>query len=120
MPVPVTQIRVVLSTAGSREEGERIAHALVDQQLAACVNILPGLTSIYRWQGKVESAREILLVIKTSAERLEVLESELHRLHSYEVPEFLVLNVESGSSAYLEWLEVTLRLAHLDIEDSDS
>jgi periplasmic divalent cation tolerance protein len=120
MPVPAAQIRIVLSTAGSREEGERIARALVDQHLAACVNLLPGLNSVYRWQGKVESAEETLLVIKTSAELLENLESELHRLHSYEVPEFLVLNVESGSSAWLEWLKLSLRLAHSDIENSES
>jgi periplasmic divalent cation tolerance protein len=104
MPVPSTQARIVLSTAGSTAEAECIARALVEERLAACVNLIPRLTSIYRWQEKIESAEEVLLLIKTSAERLTELEATLHRLHSYEVPEFLVLNIESGSRPYLSWL----------------
>jgi periplasmic divalent cation tolerance protein len=96
--------KIVLSTAGSREEAEKIAHALVENRLAACVNLIPGLTSIYHWQGKVETADETLLLIKTTAEKLEGLQSALRDLHSYDVPEFLVLPVEGGSEAYLRWL----------------
>jgi len=98
------EIRLVLTTAGSREEAKRLAHALVEQRLAACVNLVPGVTSVYRWQGKVESADEILLVIKTSVANLGRLEESLRALHSYEVPEFLVLRPESASQPYLDWL----------------
>jgi periplasmic divalent cation tolerance protein len=98
------QVRLVLSSAGSREEGETIAQALVESRLAACVNIVRGITSVYRWQGKVESAEEVLLLIKTTTARLAELEAALHRLHSYDVPEFLVLPVEGGSAAYLRWI----------------
>jgi periplasmic divalent cation tolerance protein len=104
MPVSGSQLRLILSTAGSHDEADRIAHALVDAQLAACVNLLPGLQSIYRWQGKVESAGEVLLLIKTTAANLDRVESALRAAHSYEVPEFLVLTPESGSEAYVRWL----------------
>lgn len=104
MPVPANEVRLILTTAASREEAERIARALVDDRLAACVNILPGLSSIYRWKGEVESAAEMLLLIKSTAANLERLEAALHRLHSYEVPEFLVFTPESAGKAYLDWL----------------
>ena len=104
MIVPATEARLILTTAGSREEAERIARALVDEQLAACVSIIPGLTSVYRWQGKVEAAPEILLLIKTTAANLTRLEEAIRRLHSYEVPEFIVLAPESASKPYLDWL----------------
>ena len=94
MIVPATEARLIVTTAGSRDEAEHIARALVDERLAACVSIIPGLTSIYRWQGKVEAAPEFLLLIKEA----------VRRLHSYEVPEFLVLTPESASKPYLEWL----------------
>ncbi|MBT9332720.1 divalent-cation tolerance protein CutA [Paracidobacterium acidisoli] len=109
MTVAAADVRIVLSTAGSREEAERIAHTLVEERLAACVNLAPGLTSIYRWQEKIESAEEVLLLIKTSARHLENLEAALKRLHSYEVPELLILRVESGSREYLDWLAGCLR-----------
>jgi len=96
--------RIVISTAGSPEEASRISRELVERRLAACVNRLSGLTSIYRWQGAIEEASEVLLIIKTSADRLPALEAALRELHSYEVPEFLVLPVASGSRAYLDWL----------------
>jgi periplasmic divalent cation tolerance protein len=104
MIVTAEEVRIVLSTAESREEAERIARALVEQRLAACVNLIPGLTSIYRWQGAVESADEILLLIKTTEANLKDLEAALRELHSYDVPEFLVLDAEAASSAYLSWL----------------
>lgn len=95
---------IVLSTAGSPEEAARISHELVERRLAACVSRVPGLLSVYRWQGAVEEADEILLLIKTSTDRLTGLEAALRELHSYDVPEFLVLPVASGSQAYLDWL----------------
>lgn len=104
MPVSGSQLRLILSTAGSRDEAERIAHALVHPQLAACVNIVPGLQSIYRWQGKVESAEEVLLLIKTTVANLDRVESALRAAHSYEMPEFLVLTPESGGKDYVRWL----------------
>jgi periplasmic divalent cation tolerance protein len=104
MTVPATDSRLVLTTAVSQDEAERIARTLVDERLAACVNIIPGVTSIYRWLGALETAAEILLLIKTTAANLAPLEAALHRLHSCEVPEFLVLTPESASQPYLNWL----------------
>ena len=95
---------IVLSTAGSPEEAARISHALVERRLAACVNRVPGVTSVYRWQGAIEESAEVLLIIKTAAEKLPELEAALRELHSYEVPEFLVLQVAAGSRSYLDWL----------------
>ena len=105
----MTDFQIVLSTCADREQAERIAHRLVEQQLAACVNILPGVQSIYRWQGNVESSAEVLLVIKTSASLIPEVQSTIASLHSYEVPELLVLPVSGGSEAYLAWLKASLR-----------
>ena len=96
---------VVLSTCASREEAERIGSSLVDRQLAACVTILPGATSIYRWQGKVEKATEWVLVIKTRKDLFESLALELKTMHSYEVPELIAFTIVDGSEAYLNWIE---------------
>lgn len=104
MIVPAADARIVLTTASSREEAEAIARGLLDMRLAPCVNILPGLTSVYRWKGDIETASELLLIIKTTAANLERAESALRRLHSYEVPEFLVLTPEAAGKAYLDWL----------------
>jgi periplasmic divalent cation tolerance protein len=104
MILPASSVRIVLSTTGSRDEAERIARGLVEEQLAACVNIVPGLQSIYRWQNTEESAEEVLLLIKTTAANLARVESALGGAHSYEVPEFLVFTPESASEAYLRWL----------------
>jgi periplasmic divalent cation tolerance protein len=105
----MSDFQIVLSTCANREEAERIAHRLVELQLAACVNILPGVQSIYRWQGNVESAAEVLMVIKTRADLVPEVELTIAGLHSYEVPEFLVLPVFGGSHAYLAWLRDSLR-----------
>ena len=105
----MADFQIVLTTCADREQAERIAHRLVEQHLAACVNILPGVQSIYRWQGKVETAAEVLMVIKTSADLVSEVELTIAGLHSYEVPEFLVLPVFAGSHAYLAWLRDSLR-----------
>jgi periplasmic divalent cation tolerance protein len=95
---------VVFSTCASPEEAERIARRLVDARLAACVNIVPGIRSIYRWQGNVEDAAEQLLVIKSSRAAFPALCAEIEKLHPYEVPEILALPVVDGSEKYLSWL----------------
>jgi periplasmic divalent cation tolerance protein len=100
---------VVLVTCPTAAEARRIARAVVEANLAACVNILPGAVhSIYRWKGKVESARERLLLIKTSRKRLAKLQAAVERMHSYDVPEFIAIPIEAGSAAYLAWLEECL------------
>ncbi len=100
---------VVLVTCSGAAEARRIARAAVGARLAACVNILPGaIQSIYRWKGKVESARERLLLIKTSRKRLAKLQATVERLHSYDVPEFIALPIAAGSPAYLAWLDECL------------
>jgi periplasmic divalent cation tolerance protein len=101
---------VVLSACRSPEEAHKLAHALVEKRLAACVNIVPGVRSVYHWKDAIEEEEETLLVIKSSRPLLEELCSELERLHSYEVPEVIALTVVDGSEAYLAWL--TRELAH--------
>jgi periplasmic divalent cation tolerance protein len=102
----LTDKYLVLVTCRSAAEARRIADAVVEKRLAACVNILPGaVTSIYRWKGRVESAREKLLLIKTSRGRLAKLQATVERLHSYDVPEFIALPIAAGSRTYLSWLE---------------
>jgi periplasmic divalent cation tolerance protein len=97
--------RVVLVTCGSKREARKIAKGVVGKRLAACVNIgMAAVESVYRWKGKVEIGREFLLVIKTTAGRVAALEKEVKRLHSYEVPEFLVLEVAAGAWEYLRWV----------------
>ena len=96
---------VVLSTCASPEEAERIARALVEKRLAACVNVLPGNRSVYRWKGAVEDASEVLLVIKSSRALFAQLRGELEKLHSYEVPEVIALPVVDGSERYLGWMD---------------
>jgi periplasmic divalent cation tolerance protein len=104
----MADFQIVLSTCGDRETAERIAHRLVELRLAACVNILPGVQSVYRWQGAVESAAEVLMLIKTNAPLIHEVQSTIAGLHSYEVPEFLVLPISGGSEAYMAWLETSL------------
>src|SRR5580700_6946011 len=89
--------RVVLVTCGSIAEARKLGRALVEKRLAACANIVAGVESIYRWKDKVERAREVLVMMKTSATRLRELESEVKRIHSYDVPEFIVLSIAAGS-----------------------
>jgi len=95
---------VVLTTAGSRAEAERVASVLVEERLAACVNLIAPLTSIYRWRGAVERAREVLLVIKTRRTLVPRIAARVRALHSYEVPEVIALPVVAGARSYLAWL----------------
>ena len=100
---------LVFSTVGDPEDAERVARELVDRRLAACVNIVPGLTSVYRWKGKVESEAELLLVIKTTRDRFEDLREALLTVHPYEVPEIVGVPIEAGHDAYLSWLHENVR-----------
>ena len=105
----MTDKRIVLTTAGSEDEARKIARHLVENHLAACVNLVPRVESIYRWQGKVESATEWLLVIKTTTQRFPAVHDAIRELHSYEIPECVVLSVEDGSTPYLQWLEESVK-----------
>jgi periplasmic divalent cation tolerance protein len=98
---------VVLITAGSQEEGHRIATLLVSHNKAACVNIVPGVDSLFRWQGELDSARESLLVVKTRASLFPDIVELIKSVHSYEVPEIIALPIIAGSEEYLEWLDNT-------------
>jgi periplasmic divalent cation tolerance protein len=96
---------LVLTTAGNEAEARKIAHELVERQLAACVNIVPRIQSVYRWEGKVETAEEYLLLIKTTKSRGAEVQAAIRELHSYDLPECIVISVEGGSAEYLKWIE---------------
>lgn len=96
---------VVLMTAGSRDEADKIANALVTEMLAACVNVLPGVTSVYRWEGEVQRDQEWLLVAKSTRQVLDDLVRRVQALHSYDLPEVIALPVVGGSEAYLRWVD---------------
>lgn len=100
----MTDKRIVLTTAGTKEEAHKIARALVERQLAACVNIVPHVESVYRWEGEVEQGQEWLLLIKTTAKAFAQVREAIGELHSYELPECLCLAIEDGSAAYLGWI----------------
>jgi periplasmic divalent cation tolerance protein len=110
---PALDARILLSTAASPDEAQRIARALVEERLAACVNIIPGARSIYRWAGEIHEDQELVLLIKTTREYLSTLEERLKALHSANVPEILVIVPESGSRDYLLWMDECLRLPDL-------
>ncbi len=99
---------VVLSTCSSREEADRIAWQLVDQRLAACVSVVPGVGSVYRWQGAVERAEEVLLIVKSSRALFQPLRARIEQLHSYSTPEIVALPIVDGAEAYLSWMAVEL------------
>jgi len=96
---------VVFVTCGSEEEGLKIANALVEEHLAACVNLISPVRSIYRWEGKIWDENEWLLIIKTQKDRFEELEKKVKSLHSYSVPEIISLPIGDGSSSYLKWIK---------------
>lgn len=99
-----SQPLVVFCTCPDQASAERIATTVVEERLAACVNILPGLTSIYRWQGQAQRDTELLLLLKTQDEVYPLLEVRIRELHPYDVPEIIALPVRMGSSAYLDWI----------------
>jgi periplasmic divalent cation tolerance protein len=99
---------VVLSSCATEADAERIARGLVEARVAACVSILPGASSFYRWQGALETARECLLIIKTSRDHFEALRTEMEKIHPYEVPELLALPVVEGAANYLNWIDTCL------------
>jgi periplasmic divalent cation tolerance protein len=99
---------LVLTTVKNGIEARRMAEKLVSEKLAACVSAVPNVTSVYRWRGKVERTREVMLVAKTSAKKPDRLIHRIKELHSYEIPEILVLRVERGLPEYLKWLEESL------------
>jgi periplasmic divalent cation tolerance protein len=107
----MTDKRIVLTTSGSAAEARKIAQHLVEQRLAACVNIVPQIGSIYRWQGKVESSQEWLLLIKTTAGKFPAVRDAIRSLHSYELPECIVVRIEDGSPDYLRWLAESVESA---------
>src|SRR5260370_23548716 len=100
---------LAVSTVGTPEDAERIATAVVERGLAACVNVVPGVVSVYRWKGAVHRDEERLLVIKTRGERFEALREALVSLHPYEVPELLALPIAGGHAPYLAWLDESVR-----------
>jgi periplasmic divalent cation tolerance protein len=100
---------LVISTCAAEADAERLARALLDARLAACVNVVPGVRSFYHWKGEIESAAEFMLIIKTSRDLFPVLLAEIEKLHPYEVPELLALPVLAGAENYLSWLESNLR-----------
>ncbi|MBL8214617.1 MAG: divalent-cation tolerance protein CutA [Bryobacterales bacterium] len=108
--IHTSEFRVVLCTCGSAAEASAVARGLVEREFAACVNIVPAVRSVYRWQGAVEEADEHLLLIKTRADLLAAVEATIRELHNYEVPEVLVLEVMGGSNDYLGWLAANLQV----------
>ena len=100
---------VVLMTAANGEEAARLADLLIGAHLAACVQILPEMESVYRWQGKIERQPEVLLLAKTTLSKFEDLEREVRALHSYDTPEIIALPIVAGSAPYLEWLTASLK-----------
>jgi periplasmic divalent cation tolerance protein len=100
----MTDALVVLVTTPSAERAAEIARAVVEERLAACGNVVPGLRSIYRWEGKVQDDAEALLVLKTTRARFDALRDRVLALHPYEVPEVIALPIEAGSARYLAWI----------------
>ena len=101
------EVLVVLTTWPDAERARAAARALVEERLAACANLVPGVESIYRWQGAVETSAEVMVVFKTTIGRYPMLENRIRELHSYEVPEIVALRVADGLPAYLRWVEAS-------------
>jgi periplasmic divalent cation tolerance protein len=110
----MTDKRIVLTATASEEEARKIARHLVQRQLAACVNVVPQVESIYRWQGKIEEAREWLLIIKTTAAAFAQVREAITELHSYELPECICLTIEDGSPAYLQWIAESVSIGEFE------
>jgi len=103
-----TDLKLVLTTCGSREIADRLALALVEQRLAACVNVIPGVRSTYRWAGKIEQADEFVLMIKTASEKLTAIEATIKAVSGYELPELVVVEIAGGSADYLDWVAASV------------
>lgn len=101
----MTDKRIVLTTTGSKAEAQKIGRELVDRKLAACVNVVGPIESVYRWKGAVETSEEFLCIVKTTATAAEKMKTAILELHSYELPEVLVLSIEDGSEKYLQWID---------------
>jgi periplasmic divalent cation tolerance protein len=97
-------LQLVLTTCGSREIADRLALTLVERRFAACVNVLPAVSSIYRWAGKIERADEVLVIIKTAREQLMAIENAIREISGYELPEVLAIDIAGGSADYLSWV----------------
>lgn len=100
---------ITLTTCPNTEVANSLAHGAVKQQLAACVNIIPGIQSVYQWQGKIETDNELLLVMKTNQQTLKALELFIQQQHPYDTPEFICINIESGAQAYFDWITSSLK-----------
>ena len=96
-------------TVPSKEESEKISRSLVEKDLAACVNIIPSVQSVYKWEGEINTDNELLLVIKGRTDNLEALEKEVLQLHSYDTPEVISFSIEKGNKEYLNWMSNTLK-----------
>jgi periplasmic divalent cation tolerance protein len=105
MPVPTRPQRVVLVTCPDRDSAEAVAGHLVAEGLAACVNIVPGISSVYQWQGKIEQDDELLLIIKTHVQRLAALTKAVQAVHPYELPEVVAVPITEGLDGYLNWID---------------
>lgn len=105
----MTDKLLVVTTAGSEAEANQIAQTLVERRLAACVNIIPRIQSVYRWRDKVERSEEFLLFIKTKRALQGELQAAIRELHSYELPEHVSLSIDEGSKEYLEWIDESVR-----------
>ena len=103
------QVILVLTTIAAEADGAALGRNLVDERLAACVNVLPAMTSVYRWKGQVEQDREQQVIIKTTRDRLAALEARVRELHTYELPEFVIIEAGGGAEAYLAWVEESVK-----------
>ncbi len=100
----MTDKRIVLTSCANADDAERIARALLERRLVACVNIVPGVRSLYRWEGKIEDDSELILIMKTAAHAVPPLRTAIEDIHPYEVPELVVLPIDDGSPSYLTWV----------------
>jgi len=105
----MSKYAMVIVTTSKLEEAEHIAKMLVKKSLAACVNIVPKIRSIYRWEGKVEHSRETLMIIKTVESKVKKLKKQIKKLHSYDVPEIIVLKIDDGDDNYLDWINSVVK-----------
>jgi periplasmic divalent cation tolerance protein len=101
----MSNVHVLFSTVESNQQAERIASKVVAEHLAACVNILPGVSSFYRWKGEIQQTQESLLILKTPTDRVRDLMDRVKELHPYEVPEIISISVEEGYQPYLNWIQ---------------